>query len=80
MDTPFKTYEYACRVVSPLKDLDAVDAELDYIYNKANKPEDVVSLQVIPRFLNPQYPTLPTSFAISYVYRWEKHEDNKVKA
>ena len=77
MDIPFKTYEYACRVVTPLRDLDEVDAELNYIYNEANKPEDVVSLQVIPRFLNTQYPTIPTSFAISYVYRYEKHEDDE---
>lgn len=71
MDITKKKYKYASRVVTPIKEIEDVDKELDYIYRINNDGEDIMSIQVIPQFTNPSYPALPTFFVISYIYRYE---------
>lgn len=65
-------YGYASRTVTPIRDLDAVDEELEYIYSINNDGEDIMSIQVIPLFLSKEYPALPSAYCISYIYRYIK--------
>ena len=63
-------YKYATRVVTSTKTLEDVDAELNYIYEINNDGKDIMSIQVIPLFNNKKYPTIPSSYVISYIYRY----------
>lgn len=69
-------YEYAYRNVF-CKSQEDVDRVLNEEVYKMNKPEDVVSLQVVP-YINPQATdgmVIPCCWYICYVYRWEIDED-----
>ena len=67
-----KKYEYAYRNVF-CKSQEDVDRVLNEEVFKLNKPEDVVSLQVVP-YINPKMTdgfAIPCCWYICYVYRWE---------
>lgn len=67
-----KKYEYAYRNVF-CKNEEDVDKVLNEEIYKMNKPEDVVSIQVIP-YIDPKITSgfiVPTCYYISYVYRWQ---------
>ncbi len=67
-----KKYEYAYRNVF-CKNEEDVDKVLNEEIYKMNKPEDIVSLQVIP-YIDSKITSgfiIPTCYYISYVYRWK---------
>ena len=67
-----KKYEYAHRNVF-CKTQEDVDRVLNEEVYKMNRPEDVVSLQVIPYVFPDKTDGLPAPcfWYVTYVYRWE---------
>ena len=67
-----KKYEYAHRTVF-CKTSEDVDEVLNNEVYKLNKPEDVISIQVLPQVFPDKtdgWP-VPCFWYVSYIYRWE---------
>lgn len=70
-----KKYEYAHRDVF-CKTSEEVDKVLNEEVYKLNKPEDIMSIQVIPQVFPDRTKgyLIPCCWYISYIYRWEVEE------